>query len=393
MMRLLRNRPHLTLPQWANLVGLCSALLLLGLVFLSSSAALAVVALALLACLHAAALLLKGSPRPTTTAGHPAPATTAAPSAEVTPATLPEKLNQIVTTIQDMTGQQIVGTSEQSEVISRTHSLLDNFLSLAEQAQSQSHQLSVTARQTVETSENGQAAIHQAIKGMNQIRTQVSAIAGTILALAQFTQRIDDIITSVSEIAIQSNLLALNASIEAARAGVHGRGFAVVADEVRSLSQQSTTAARQVRAILGEIQAAMKDTVRATEEGLKGVDAGVAVTQGAESLMIQLAENVAVSHKSVTEVHDISRQQANTLEEIAIGIERIERIAQRSMTSAHTIEMAALELSRLADDYCASSTGIKQDADDNREDSAGNTDGDAEQDGAAQQLTTPAHPV
>lgn len=393
MMRILRNRVNLSLPEWANLLGLCLAFVLLGLYLLSPSAGLVVVALVLLAGFHAAALLIK----------RPSPVTEIKQAAPVQPLTLSEtdmdfsvltdKLNQIVMTIQDMTGQQLLGTTEQSEVISRSHALLDDFLNLAEQAQNQSHQLTVSAKQTVETSENGQAAIHQAIQGMNQIRTQVSAIAGTILALAQFTQRIDDIITSVSEIAIQSNLLALNASIEAARAGIHGRGFAVVADEVRSLSQQSTTAARQVRAILGEIQAAMKDTVRATEEGLRGVDAGVAVTQEAESLMIQLAENVAGSHKSVTAVHDISRQQASMLEEIAISIERIERIAQRSMNSMHTIEMAAQELSRLSDDYRAGSAGVEQNADDHREDSAGNTDGDAEQDSAAQQLASSAHPV
>lgn len=393
MMRILRNRTNFTPSEWANVLGLCSAVILLGLYVLTSSGLLAVFALVLLAGCHAAALFLKRLPRLAAIEQAAPGALVYQPETEASPLTLTEKLSQIVSTIQDMTSQQLLGTSEQGEVISRTHTLLDNFLNLAEQAQNQTHQLTQTARQTVETSESGQAAIHQAIQGMNQIRTQVSAIAGTILALAQFTQRIDDIITSVSEIAIQSNLLALNASIEAARAGIHGRGFAVVADEVRSLSQQSTTAAKQVRAILGEIQAAMKDTVRATEEGLKGVDAGVAVTQEAESLMIQLADSVAGSRKAVSAVHDISRQQANTLEEIAIGIERIERIAQRSLTSAHTIEMAALELSRLSDDNRSDSTGVKQNTDDNGEDRAGDADGDSEQDGTAQELTAPANPV
>lgn len=382
MIHTLRNRVQTFIPsEWLNLVGLGSAVLFLVLYLLGQSGTRAVLGLVVLAGLHAAALVISRARHVSSTTQATNAFVPPAPPVHLLP--MSDKLARSVTAIHDMTSQQIIGATEQSDMISRTHNLLDDVVNLSQQAQDQSRLLTVTARRTAETSESGQAAIQQAIQGMNQIRTQVSAIAGTILALAQFTQRIDDIITSVSEIAIQSNLLALNASIEAARAGTHGRGFAVVADEVRSLSQQSTTAAKQVRAILGEIQAGMKDTVRATEEGLKGVDAGVVVTQQAEALMIQLAESVAGSHKSVSEVHDITRQQASKLEEIAINIERVERIAQRCMTSAQTIEMTALDLSRLADEIRFGSAGIQQDADNHRKQHAGNADGDAEQDSAA----------
>ncbi|MBI5667728.1 MAG: hypothetical protein HZC41_06940 [Chloroflexi bacterium] len=377
----LRNRLNVIPTEWVNLIGLGAAVLFLSLYLLWPTGTGAVVGLAILAGIHAAALMVSRLRQLHGVSAAPLPVPLAVPPALLTSAA--ERLVRGVSAINEMTGQQIMGANEQGEVITRAHALLDELVALSQQAQDQARLLTVTARQTTETAENGQAAIQQAIQGMNQIRTQVSAIAGTILALAQFTQRIDDIITSVSEIAIQSNLLALNASIEAARAGVHGRGFAVVADEVRSLSQQSTTAARQVRAILGEIQAGMKDTVRATEEGLKGVDAGVAVTQEAEALMIQLAESVAGSHRSVSQVYDITRQQANTLEEIAINIERVDRIAQRSAGSAQAIERTALDISRLADEIRLGSAGVQQNADDYRKQYAGNADGDAEQDSAA----------
>jgi methyl-accepting chemotaxis protein len=264
--------------------------------------------------------------------------------------TTADSLAEAARSMHDVTAQQSAGAREQADVITRTNSLLTDFIDLSERVQEQARALTTAAKQATETSASGGEAIHQAIEGMNQIRAQVSAIAGTILALAQYTQRIDDIIASVSEIATQSNLLALNASIEAARAGVHGRGFAVVADEVRSLSAGSTQAARQVRAILGEIQSAMKEAVRATEAGLEGVDAGVAMTQQADAVMTQLAANINDSYKAVNRIYEIIRQQVDGLEEIAIGVERIDRITQKNLTSTRAVEAVADELTRLATD-------------------------------------------
>ncbi|PJF39072.1 MAG: hypothetical protein CUN54_09510, partial [Phototrophicales bacterium] len=177
-----------------------------------------------------------------------------------------------VQAINEATQQQSSSAGEQSDVISVTNQLLDDFLKLSERISEQALNVTKTAQATAEISGQGQEAIAQAIVGMDDLREQVAAIGKTIVTLAELTRKIDEIITSVSEIATQSNLLALNASIEAARAGVHGRGFAVVADEVRSLAQQSTQAAGQVRAILAEIQNAMKDTIRATEVGMDGVN-------------------------------------------------------------------------------------------------------------------------
>lgn len=261
-----------------------------------------------------------------------------------------DSLAHAVKAINDVTTQQSIGASEQADLITRTNTLLTDFLELSERVQDQARALTGVAKQATDTSETGQAAIHQAIDGISKIREQVTTIASTILALAQYTQRIDDIIASVSEIATQSNLLALNASIEAARAGVHGRGFAVVADEVRSLSQGSTQAAKQVRVILGEIQSAMKESIRATEEGLQGVDEGVTMTQQADTVMVTLAENIAASFKSVNRIYDIIRQQVDGLEEIAISMERIDRITQKNLSSTRAVEVVALELTRVATD-------------------------------------------
>jgi methyl-accepting chemotaxis protein len=304
-----------------------------------------------------------------------------------------DSLAHAVKAINDVTTQQSIGASEQADLITRTNTLLSDFLDLSERVQEQARALTGVAKQATDTSENGQAAIRQAIDGISKIRDQVMAIANTILALAQYTQRIDDIIASVSEIATQSNLLALNASIEAARAGAHGRGFAVVADEVRTLSQGSTQAAKQVRAILGEIQSAMKESIRATEEGLGGVDAGVTMTQQADSVMVQLAENISSSFKAVNRIYDIIRQQVDGLEEIAISMERIDRITQKNLSSTRAVEVVALELTRVATDlqitvgvsgFGRSQSSVYDDTGYDAEEYARQPDSNAEEEGAPQ---------
>jgi methyl-accepting chemotaxis protein len=258
-----------------------------------------------------------------------------------------EKVTEAAHTISQVATQQAAGLREQADLIGRTNALLTDFLELSERVRDQARELTQTAKQAAEGSEHGQAAIQQAIASMNEIRKQVSDIATTILALSQFTQKIDDIIGSVGEIATQSNLLALNASIEAARAGAQGRGFAVVAEEVRTLSQQSTHSATQVRAILGQIQRTMREAIQATEAGLQRVDAGMERTQQADQAMSELSANVTSAHKGVNRVYEIIRQQVDGLEEITLGIERVDRVMQRQLGQMQAMQEAAAGLKAL----------------------------------------------
>ena len=227
---------------------------------------------------------------------------------------------------------------------------MDNFMANSEDINTQAHAMTRTAQDTADISQDGQAAIRDTIEGMARIRMQVDAIGHTISRLAQLTRRIDEIITSVSEIATQSNLLALNASIEAARAGAQGRGFAVVADEVRTLSQQSTTAADQVRGILAEIQNAVKETIIATDAGMHGLDDGLKKSQQADEVMQRLTEQVNTSSSAVKAIYDVIRQQVDGLEEISINIARVNRITENNMMGIRTVETVSVNLKRLAEE-------------------------------------------
>jgi len=250
----------------------------------------------------------------------------------------------------EVTVQQVEGAHEQATVLKQTNQMMNEFLALSEKVSEQVRSVTRVAQEAAEVSEEGQTSIRGAIQGMHNIREEVTAIATKIVQLAQLTRRIDEIITSVSEIATQSNLLALNASIEAARAGIYGRGFAIVAEEVRSLSQQSTSAAHQVQVILAEIQDAVQQTISATQSGLEEVNKGVDRTQQADETMLQLATSVTQSNNSVQDIYKVIRQQADGLEEIAINMERVDRITEQNLTSTRTVEMVITNLNRLADD-------------------------------------------
>ncbi len=267
------------------------------------------------------------------------------PPTPAPPAPDPRRLISL-TAFDEFSASQASSAREESELMRNMGSALEALLSLADRMQAEARSLTHLAGETAAGSEAGQAAIRQAIEGMESIRAHVSIIASSIVRLAQLAQRIDPIISAVSEIATQSNLLALNASIEAARAGMHGRGFAVVADEVRSLSAQSTESARQIRAILGEIQAAVRQSMKATEDGLMGVDEGVERTNQADEAMMMLAANVTRAQRGVNQTYEIMRQQIERLDAISGAMERLSRLATNRDANARVLEEATHALRR-----------------------------------------------
>src|SRR6185369_6399816 len=129
-----------------------------------------------------------------------------------------------------------------------------------------------SAQRALLVSNSGRKATEEAAAGMSRIRSQMDAIGQSMMRLSEQTQAIGQIIATVEDLSAQSNLLAVNAAIEAAKAGEQGKGFAVVAQEVKSLAEQSRHATDRVRGILGDIQKATTAAVMATEQGSKAVE-------------------------------------------------------------------------------------------------------------------------
>ncbi len=257
-------------------------------------------------------------------------------------------LDGAASTILTATSQQLSGASEQSAAISQTTTTIDQLRSIADLSVNQAQEVADASQHTLEASRTGQQAVDKTIVSMGQIKELVTSIAENILALSERALQISQIITTVSDIAAQSNMLALNASVEAARAAEHGQGFAVVAAEVRSLAEQSRQATDQVRAILSDIQKAINATVMTTEEGAKGVDHGSQMASKAGESIEQLTIVIEESARSAMQMVVGGRQQATGVDQIAVAMQNIQQVSNQNLESARQVEQATRHLSALA---------------------------------------------
>ncbi|MDO8706310.1 MAG: methyl-accepting chemotaxis protein, partial [Sulfuricaulis sp.] len=171
--------------------------------------------------------------------------------------------------------------------------------------------------------------------------------AESIVRLSEQSQAIGEIIATVNDLAEQSNLLAVNAAIEANKAGEQGKGFAVVAQEVKSLAEQSKQATAQVRTILGDIQKATSTAVLATEQGNKAVEAGVKqTTETGESIRL-LADSIAEAAQAATQIAASSQQQMVGMDQVALAMENIKQASVQNVAGTKQAEAAAQNLHEL----------------------------------------------
>jgi len=189
--------------------------------------------------------------------------------------------------------------------------------------------------------------VEEAIGGMRGIDERMGFIAERIVNLSEQSQAIGDIIATVNDLAEQSNLLAVNAAIEATRAGEYGKGFAVVAQEVKSLAEQSRQATTQVRTILMEVQKATGAAVLATEQGTKAVAAGVKQATDAGDSIRALTSGVAEAAQAATQIAASSQQQLVGMDQIATAIANIKQATTQSMAGTKQLETAAQNLQEL----------------------------------------------
>jgi len=243
------------------------------------------------------------------------------------------------------TTQVAAGTAETATAISETSTTVEEVRQAAQLSSEKARNVSEKAQHVAQVSQNGRKAVEDTANiVMRQIRKQMESIAQTIVRLSDQTQSIGGIIASVTDIADQSNLLAVNAAIEAAKAGEQGKGFAVVAQEIRILAEQSKQATAQVRNILSDIQKATGAAVMATEQGSRVVEDGVKQTAMADEAIRVLAETSDEAAQSAMQIVASSQQQVVGMEQIGIAMKNINQAGSETAASMKQAETAAQNL-------------------------------------------------
>ena len=245
------------------------------------------------------------------------------------------------------TTQVAAGAAETATAVSETTATVEEVKQTAQVASQKAKYVSDSAQKVAQVSQTGRKAVEDAIAGMHRIQEQMESIAESIVRLSEQSQAIGEIIATVNDLAEQSNLLAVNAAIEATRAGEQGKGFAVVAQEVKSLAEQSKQATAQVRALLGDIQKATSAAVLATEQGNKAVEAGVKQTGDTGESIRLLAESINEAAQAATQIAASSQQQMVGMDQVALAMENIKQASTQNVAGTKQAEAAAQGLHEL----------------------------------------------
>ena len=255
--------------------------------------------------------------------------------------------------------QHTASANEQSSAINQVTATVSEAQSSAQQSAAKASELAQMAQDAARVGQEGATSVEDILQGMQGIHAKVQGIAHNILALSEQTQMIGEIIATVTDIADQSNILAINAAIEAAKAGEQGKGFAVVAGEVRNLAEQSKQATMKVRTILGDIQKATNTAVLATEQGTRGVESGMVLTQRAGDIITQLTTNVRTTAQSAQQIAAASRQQSVAMDQIAQAMREINQATIQFVAGARQSQAAAEGLNTLAQQLLAATDRYK----------------------------------
>ena len=260
-----------------------------------------------------------------------------------------ENLTLAAAQILTSTQEQAAGTKQQAAAVQEITTTVEQINLSSKQVAERSRQVAGTADAVAQSGHAGLQAVHDASIGMEAIREQTENVAENIIALSERTQAVGEIIATVNDIAEQSNLVALNAAIEAADARESGRRFSVVANEIKNLADQAKEATAQVRGILEQTQKGINTSVMLTEEALKRVETGRERTNVSEQVIRQMANNIQESVQAFQQIVGATNQQQIGLEQVTQALHEIRQASQQTAATTGQLEKAAVELTRLGE--------------------------------------------
>lgn len=283
--------------------------------------------------------------------------------------------------------QQAQGAETQRQQADHVATAMTEMAATVLQVSENSNKAADAARNAAELAKNGGKIVEDAIAKMRAIAESVGQSSQKVEGLGRSSNQIGEIVGVIDEIADQTNLLALNAAIEAARAGEQGRGFAVVADEVRKLAERTSKATKEISSMIRGIQAETKTAVEAMQGGSRQVQEGVETTAQAGRSLADIIRTADKVGEMVSYIAAASAQQSNATEEVNANIERISKITREAAAGSQQSARACSDLSGMALDLQKMVTQFRI-----SQGSNGNGNGHARVFGTAKELVLePAH--
>ncbi|GAA2688976.1 methyl-accepting chemotaxis protein [Actinoplanes palleronii] len=246
--------------------------------------------------------------------------------------------------------QQANGGRDQASAMNEITTTINELLITSRQIADSAQRVSKIAEDTETAARTGDQTIAQTRASITAIRTQVDQIVQHMLALGEKSQQIGGVVDLVSELAEQTNILAINATIEASGAGEWGRRFAVVAEEIRKLADRTAASAKEIRTMIEDVRGAVNTTVMATEIGAKAVDAGSRQFDDATNAFRDIAQLVSTTNDATREIELSTKQQTTAVEQVNVAASDTARVSRETESSAVQTKQTAAHLSTLSGD-------------------------------------------
>jgi methyl-accepting chemotaxis protein len=252
--------------------------------------------------------------------------------------------------LQAAANQQATGAREQATAMNEISTTIRELLATSNQIAEGSQRVTQIAEDTAGSADAGDLTVERAHESISAIRRQVDLVVNHMLDLGRKSQQIGAVVDIVSELAEQTNILAINATIEAAGAGDSGKRFAVVADEIRKLADRVTGSAKEIRGLVDDVRSAVNTTVMATETGSKSVESGSKQFGEVAASFKKIGELVSTTTEAAREIGLSTKQQATAVEQVNVAISNVAQATRETETSSAQTLQTASQLAGLSND-------------------------------------------
>jgi CHASE3 domain sensor protein len=246
--------------------------------------------------------------------------------------------------------QQVKGAKEQASSTTEVSTTVRELVSTSRQIAENAQRVTQSANEMHQSANAGDQTVKGAQEAMDMVRRQVDQIVGHMLSLGKKSQDIGGILEIITELAEQTNILAINATIEAVGAGEGGKRFGVVAAEIRKLADRVGTSTKDIRRLIEEIRTSANTTVMATEDGAKAVDAGARRFAEVTKSFRQIVDHVSATTQAAREIELSTKQQSSAMEQVSGAMIDVTQTARETEASSAQVQQTASDLAKLSAD-------------------------------------------